>query len=372
MSFASRRSLSASALALAFLLAACSTPPPPPPPAPPPPPPPPPPSVSLSPRVIEQAAAFADYMNKAGSISPLFTDAASVSAALTLAEAFEPAQLRRGAVAYAAIIALQDPAFVAGVRTFVSDPAQRRAVVLDLYKDPAYAVGLKGSDSAAGRIIAQIGDGGTQVYTTGKRVKQAAYDVQRSAWSKADVPDRDGRLARAKSVSASPMLPSLERVTLLQGAASGAVPPSGIGYSVSPPYTPLVIRGLAVAALAALGEAGDANAAGVQAIMAEPSTESCLSLSKLNLYQCLAVSKPNYEDVFCLGQHILMDTGQCMIRGVGAAMPIEPPPPAPPPAVKVAVKRPAARRPAARRPAAAAAKPAAKPTARPAAPLRKG
>ena len=123
------------------------------------------------------------------------------------------------------------------------------------------------------------------------------------------------------------MLPSMERVSLLQSAVSGASPPTGIGYSVSPPYTPLVIRGLAVAALAALGEAGDANQAGVQAIMAEPNTDSCLNMSKLNLYQCLAVAKPQYEDVFCLGQHVLMDTGQCVIKAAGAPMPVEPPPP---------------------------------------------
>ncbi len=46
-------------------------------------------------------------------------------------------------------------------------------------------------------------------------------------------------------------------------------------------------------------------------------------MSKLNLYQCLAVSKPHYEDVFCLGQHALMDTGRCMVKGVGAVDPIE-------------------------------------------------
>ena len=360
MTFAVRHSLTASAIALACLLAACSTPPPPPPPAPPPPPPPPP-SVSLSPRVIEQASAYADYVAKAQSISPAFTDAASVSSALTLAEAFEPQQMRRGAIAYAAILALQDSAFVAGVRTYVEDPAQRRSVVNELYKDPAYAVGFKGSDSAAGRIIAALGGDGTEIYRRGKAVKQAAYDVQRQAWSKADVPNRDGRLAQAKNLSAQPMTASLERLTTLQGAVGGAAPLGGIGYNVSPPYTSLVIRGLAVAALAALGEAGDGAQTGVQAIMADPATDSCLNLSKLNLYQCLAVAKPNYEDVFCLGQHILMDTGQCLIRGTGAAMPIEPPPPLLP-EVKVATKKAPARRPAAKKPA----------PLRPTVPARKG
>ena len=40
-------------------------------------------------------------------------------------------------------------------------------------------------------------------------------------------------------------------------------------------------------------------------------------MAKLNLYQCLAVARPNYEDVFCLGQHAMMDTGRCMIRAAG-------------------------------------------------------
>jgi len=61
--------------------------------------------------------------------------------------------------------------------------------------------------------------------------------------------------------------------------------------------------------------------------MAEPASTSCLSMAKLNLYQCLAVAKPHYEDVFCLGQHVLMDTGQCVIKAAGAPMPVEPPPP---------------------------------------------
>ena len=92
---------------------------------------------------------------------------------------------------------------------------------------------------------------------------------------------------------------------------------------VSPPYTPLVIRSLAVAALAALGQAGDANLEQVNGLMTEPNAGACLNLSKLNLYQCLAVSKPHYEDVFCLGEHVMMDTGRCLMKSSGAAMPLE-------------------------------------------------
>ncbi|HWU80294.1 MAG TPA: hypothetical protein VN158_09555, partial [Caulobacter sp.] len=93
------------------------------------------------------------------------------------------------------------------------------------------------------------------------------------------------------------------------------------------PYQPVVIRGLAVAALAALGAAGDSNLSYLDAISNDPGTANCLNMGKLNLYQCLAVSKPHYEDVFCLGQHILIDTGACMVKAAGASLPPEPPPP---------------------------------------------
>ena len=41
-------------------------------------------------------------------------------------------------------------------------------------------------------------------------------------------------------------------------------------------------------------------------------------MSKLNLFQCLAASRPNYEDMFCLGRHIVRDLATC---SRGAAMP---------------------------------------------------
>ncbi len=91
----------------------------------------------------------------------------------------------------------------------------------------------------------------------------------------------------------------------------------------APPYSPLVVRSLALAALAVLGEAGEANLVQLTSVMSEPVAGSCLNMSKLNLYQCLAVSKPHYEDVFCMGQHILMDTGMCVLKGAGAPNPVD-------------------------------------------------
>ena len=77
-------------------------------------------------------------------------------------------------------------------------------------------------------------------------------------------------------------------------------------------------------ALAALGYADDAALDSVTPLLADPTTASCLNMSKLNLYQCLAVAKPYYEDVFCLGEHILSDTGACLIKGAGLSVPPDP------------------------------------------------
>lgn len=90
------------------------------------------------------------------------------------------------------------------------------------------------------------------------------------------------------------------------------------------PYTPEVNRSLAIAALAILGEGGANHADTLVKLLDEDDGQKCLNMSKLNLYQCLAVAKPYYEDVFCLGQHILMDTGQCIGKMSSNALSFEP------------------------------------------------
>jgi hypothetical protein len=310
------------ALTLTALLAACAAPAPP---APPPPPAPvavvPP--ISLSPRVIEHAAAYRAYITRASQISPNFSGASEVAERLKTGEAYEPGHMLRGAIAYGAVVALQDPAFVAGVRKFANDPEQRRTVAYEIMKDPAYVVGLSGSASAAGLVINVLGEDGRKLITTGRSVTQAAYEVQRQAWSKGDVAGRPERLALAKQLSTTPAQGEVDETARLQTAVTGGQ--LGLtGDAASPPYTLLVIHSLAVAALAGLGYGDDASLAQLMPILAEPNSSNCLSMSKLNLYQCLAVAKPQYEDVFCLGQHALLDTGHCLMKGVGVAEPVDP------------------------------------------------
>lgn len=316
-----RRGLAMAAVAMTAILAGCAQPPPPPPA------PPPVPSVSLSSKLLDQASAYRAYVDRATQISPAFTDGANVAESLKTGESYEPRQLLRGAVIYGAVVALQDPAFRAGVRTYAQDADQRRTVAYAIMKDPAYALGFNGAASAAGLVTSALGEDGKRLLAQGKAVKQAAYDVQHYAWSKSDVVGRDMRLALAKQLSATPVTGAADVTARLQQAVAGAEPMTVTADPALPPYSPLVVRALAVAALGALGYADDGSLEQVMPLTAEPNAAQCLNMSKLNLYQCLAVAKPHYEDVFCLGQHVLMDTGQCLMKGVGVAEPVPPPPP---------------------------------------------
>ena len=318
-----RAGLTGAAIVLVSVLAACSEPPAPVPVAKAPP-------VSLSPSLVEQASAYRAYVRRAGAIDPKFSNGSEIAQSLKTGAAYEPKQLLSGAIAYGAVAALQDRGFVASMRSHAADPTQRREMTLQILRNPYYAASMPGADGAAGMVIAALGEEGQRLYGVGVAVKQAAYDVQRQKWSKSDVANRPGRLAEAKALSATPLVGEADETGRLQQAAVGAASLGLSGQAKTPPYSPVVARSLAVAALAALGEAGDANLQQVSGLMVDPASASCLNLSKLNLYQCLAVSKPHYEDVFCLGQHVLMDTGQCLIKSAGL------PPPAAFKRVKVA------------------------------------
>ncbi|MDQ1154034.1 hypothetical protein [Brevundimonas sp. SORGH_AS_0993] len=315
------RGLSIAALAAAVVLASCSTktetavaPPPPPPPPP----------VTLNQSVADAAAVYVAYLRQAQTISPGgFADAESIQADLRKGASYEPLELSRGLIAYGSIIALQSPEFVAGVRQFAVDPTQRQQMVARIVADPAYAATLPGADAAAGLIASTINKDAVAMRAIADAVEQDAYTVQgrtdpRRRWAITPIPHREVRLESAKTLSAVDMLPSPEESARLLAAAN-----TGAGLQVepsrkAPPYTPAMVRSLAIAALAALGAAGDEAKANTDALVSEPNSEFCLNLSKLMLFQCLAASRPSYEDMFCLGRHVARDLSSCATQAVFA------------------------------------------------------
>jgi hypothetical protein len=284
--------------------------------------PPPLPPVALSDTVLQSAAVYQAFVERAGGINADFKSGSDVAQSLSFGDSYDPQQLLRGEVAYAAVAALQDPTFVSNFRVYAGEEAYRQQIASAIAGNPGYAASFKGADEAAGLAVATLLSGGQKMMDKGAAVKQAAYAIQHDAWSKELVVGRAERLANAKL--GVMQVSSADDMTRLELAANGAAPLSLTGQALPPPYSPVVLRGLAVAALAALGEAGQENAAFTAPLLTDPdpASSNCLNMAKLNLYQCLAVAKPHYEDVFCLGQHALADTGQCLMIGAGAPAPV--------------------------------------------------
>jgi hypothetical protein len=282
-----------------------------------------PPPVSLGDSVAESASIYVAFTRDMAAIEGGFESPEAVQAALRRGSAYNPDQLSQGLIAYAAIIALQSPEFVAGVRQYASHRPTRERLVSDIVADPRQASWLPGSQAAAGLIMATLRSDIDALARAADSIENDAYAVQarqdpRRTWAVAPGGNLVGRLEAAKARSGEAMRPSAADAEGLSAAAlSGAgLPVSG---SVRQPPHPLAVeRALALAALAALGAAGDAARADTDALQREPVSQGCLASSKLNLFQCLAASRPSYEDMFCLGRHIVRDLATCT-RGV--AMP---------------------------------------------------
>jgi hypothetical protein len=242
-----------------------------------------------------RASAFESFMRRAGAIDPGFAGPAEVASALQVGAAHDPQQLQAGMIAYAALAALQEPRFVEGVRRTARGDLARRIAA-----NPELALALPGADAAAARAAGALARRGEALSSEGRKVKQAAYTLQKQAWSKQKAPNASARLARVKAISQAGYRPEsgdpahLRRAVAEGGRRSGAA-------------SPVVVRGVALAALSVLGE--DSRG---RAMLSEPKSGLCLRIAKLNLYQCLASAGPYYEDVYCLGTHAMLEPAACV------------------------------------------------------------
>ncbi|WP_157223707.1 hypothetical protein [Caulobacter sp. AP07] len=283
------------------------------------------PGVSLARDVVAAASAFETYTRGAGTISAAFRNGDGVAQALATGAAYQADQMDAGMVAYGAIAALQETAFIDGVRRAARDTPPE-ALIARLTENPESVIEIDGVGAAVSRAQAALLRRATPLGVAGRAVKQSAYDVQHQDWSKAPIADGAGRLARIKAMSAALFVPGDEDGGRLIQAATAPRDDTGTGAEGGAAFTPVTVRAAALAALAVLGAAGDDDVARLDAVMHEKKSGFCMKMAKLNLYQCLAVAGPHYEDVFCLGQHALIDTAQCVTEAAGGArVPAAPP-----------------------------------------------
>lgn len=276
-----------------------------------------PPPIALADSVAESASIYLSFTRDMATIRGGFADAASIQAALQRGAAYDPTQLSQGMVSYGAIVALQSPEFVAGVRQYAAHASVREELANNIAADPRWVLTLPGADVAAGLVMSVLRQDIDALSEAANSIENDAYTIQnrwdpRRSWAVAHIADRPQRLADVKAAATRVMLPSAEDTARLLAAAQ-----SGQGLGVASerrregPFPPVVERALAIAALAALGEAGNADVARTSALQTETVSQTCLTESKLNLYQCLAASRPSYEDMFCVGRHIVRDLATC-------------------------------------------------------------
>lgn len=283
-----------------------------------------PPPVALNDSVAQAAAVYLTFTRDIATIQGGFASPEAVQAALRRGATYDPDQISRGLVAYASILALQSPEFVAGVRQAGADPATRQQLIARIVATPEYAATLPGADVAASLVIGVLEADIQALSRAADSVESDAYNIQyagdqRNTWGRATTSDREGRLQTVKDLSARSVLPSAEEAARLYAASSAG---TGLGVSGgrirSAPYAQSVTNALAMAALASLGAAGDNARANTDALQYDRASQDCLASSKLNLFQCLAAARPAYEDMFCLGRHVIRDLSTC---ARGAALP---------------------------------------------------
>ena len=274
-------------------------------------------SARLPREVVEAASAYEIFVERAGAIDARFADGEAIRAAMITSETWQPEQLGQGVVDYAALVALQDPRFVEGVRRAGATAANAETLIRALEADPRQVAAIEGADGAASHINAVLTAQAERLAETGRKVKQSAYDIQHQAWSRQTVPDGAARLALAKRLANLPVAPTAEDVAHLFQIAASQPAYAGAPSSAPPGYTPVVQRALTLAALAALGRANrdELETAG---LMRTRASADCMQMARLNLYQCLAVAGPHYEDIFCMGEHALKETSQCLRESAGS------------------------------------------------------
>jgi hypothetical protein len=271
--------------------------------------------IALNDSVIQSAAIYLGFTRDMATLRGGFESPEAILAAMQRGAAYQPDQISRGLVAYASILALQSPEFVTGVRQHGMDRETRNQTVARIVADPTYASTLAGADSAAGLIMGVLDADIAALRVAADSIENDAYAIQadgRASWARRPVPDREARIQGVKDLSALRMVANAEDAARLSAAAYSG---SGLGVSTArlrqPPYPPAVSSALALAALAVLDGAGENAVSNTDALQYDLASQDCLASSKLNLFQCLAASRPSYEVEFCLGRHIVRDLATC-------------------------------------------------------------
>jgi hypothetical protein len=270
--------------------------------------------------VVSAGTAFEGYTNAAARIDGRYSSDAGVARDIRATASYEPVQLEEGMIAYGAIVALQDGGFVDGVEDAAGRGAAREAFAERLIEDPFEATRLAGAEGATRRVEAALSVRAAPLVAAGSQVKAASYTVQHQSWSRAMVANAQDRLAEVKSVSASRIETSEADDQAMMSRVVAFTSHPAIDSPVRR-VSGVEARALALAAEAVLGRAESRDRDRLAPLLSESDSAECLRMAKLDLYQCMAVAGPSYEEMYCMGQHAIADTGRCIAAAAGEGEP---------------------------------------------------
>jgi hypothetical protein len=262
------------------------------------------------------------------------SSAGVMDASLMRAAQYDPAQLARGRLAYAALTAAQSPTFVAGVQSRVR-AAGRAAVLRQLQRDPTYARRRPpGASEASALVLASMAADVARLRAASAHYETIGNSIGSAPWnSPLDPTHRQARDAQLHALaSQAPVLAPELAARVHVGAGSGSPLQNhdafgGTGFwdalggraaaAQAPDHvqlrrdrTSIMDRALTLGALTVIA-ATPAESARAVAALNDPPTRTCLAMQQLEFRQCVSVSHTPDEDAFCLARHGLGGVGEC-------------------------------------------------------------
>lgn len=291
--------------------------------------------------LVQEAGRYAVFQDDVAQLeSSPFGSLDDIDEALDTIVSHDPDTFARAWLAYAALVAAQEPAFVDGVRA-VADYYGRDNVIAGLRNDPTYAGQLEGAEDARQAVLATVAGDVARLREISEQIKQQAYSLQSLDWAKTRSGDNSARLARLETIEGAVRAPGAETLASLGGpgaigsdraerseearanfwrafslgpttahASTGASP----RIAENPRYRSVLDQVVTLAALEALDAANADDAAMVSPMLEQPDTQMCLRMARMHFNQCIAASHFRYEDPFCIAEHGVRDIGGCMSK----------------------------------------------------------
>ena len=288
-----------------------------------------------------QAASYIRFREDVAAIEAMpFNNAEVTREAHRRLSAHDTDALSAGWVAYAALVAADQPGFAEAIENEIKKrPNKRRnelggvdGLMSSVAQDPSYLRSLPGADEAVRAVLAMTVQDSARITQLGEAFKTQAYAMQKTSWGKQKISPSQSRLdeaasyGRARAAPAAPIFARAENNGVLAPALASAREEWSADWGAGADEGRMTEKNAEVVIdrilnLAARYSTNSLNAKVVEVYAQNTKSQRCLSMAKLTLDQCIAATRAPYEEAFCLGEHALNDVATCTgwVAGAGAS-----------------------------------------------------